>query len=79
MYKLPVDPYYFNAANWWLQNRNHDNEEFKEWMREQGTIIKDRDAYYPWLDFEYSFSMTLFRLRWSDDSVVSTQQWPDSA
>jgi len=74
MYKLPVDPYYFNAANWWLQNRNHDNEEFKEWMREQGTIIKDRDGYYPWLDFEDSFLMTIFRIRWSDDSVVSTQQ-----
>jgi len=74
MYKLPVDPYYFNAANWWLQNRNHDNEEFKAWLKEQGCEIQKHDSYYPWLDFEYSFSMTLFRLRWSDDSVVSTQQ-----
>ena len=74
MYKLPVDPYYVNAATWWLENKNDDNEEFKAWLKEQGTEIQKHDSYYPWLDFEYSFSMTLFRLRWSDDSVVSTQQ-----
>ena len=74
MYKLPVEPYYVNAATWWLENKNHDNEEFKAWLKEQGTEIQKHDSYYPWLDFEYSFSMTLFRLRWSDDSVVSTQQ-----
>jgi len=73
MYKLPVDPYYFNAANWWLQNRNTNNGEFRAWLKEQGTEIQKHDSYYPWLDFEYSFAMTLFRLRWSDDSVVSTQ------
>jgi len=74
MYKLPVDPYYFNAATWWLKNRNTNNGEFRAWLKEQGTEIQKHDSYYPWLDFEYSFSMTLFRLRWSDDSVVSTQQ-----
>jgi len=73
MYKLPVDPYYFNAATWWLENMNHDNEEFKAWLKEQGTEIQKHDSYYPWLEFEDSFMMTLFRIRWSDDSVVSTQ------
>lgn len=77
MYKLPVEPYYVNAATWWLENQNRDNEEFKAWLKEQGTVIKDRNSYYPWLDFEDSFMMTLFRIRWAD-TVVPIQQWPNN-
>ena len=73
MYKLPVDPYYVNAATWWLENRNHDIEEFNAWMKEQGTEIQKHDSYYPWLDFESPLAATLFRIMWAD-SVVSTQQ-----
>lgn len=72
MIRLPVDPYYVNAATWWLENKNHNNEKFKAWLKEQGTEIQEHDSYYPWLDFESPLSATLFRIMWSD-SVVSTQ------
>ena len=72
MFKIPVDPYYVNAATWWLENNNHDNEEFKAWLKEQGTVIQEHDSYYPWLDFESPLAATLFRIMWAD-SVVSTQ------
>ena len=72
MYKLPVEPYYVNAATWWLENKNHDNEEFKAWLKEQGIVIQEHDSYYPWLDFENPLAATLFRIMWAD-SVVSTQ------
>jgi hypothetical protein len=71
MIRLPVDPYYFNAATWWLKNRNDDSEEFKAWLKEQGTEIQEHDSYYPWLDFESPLLATLFRIKWG--SVVSTQ------
>jgi hypothetical protein len=71
MYKLPVDPYYVNAATWWLENRNANNDEFRAWLECQGVTIKNRDSYYPWLDFESPLLATLFRIKWG--SVVSTQ------
>ena len=77
MYKLPVEPYYVNAAKWWLENKNHDNEEFKAWLEEQGTIIKDRNSYYPWLDFESPLLATLFRIKWK--SVASIQHSENDA
>jgi hypothetical protein len=78
MYKLPVEPYYVNAAKWWLENKNNNNDEFRLWLEDQGVTIKNRDSYYPWLDFEDSFLMTLFRIRWAD-SVVSTQHSGNNA
>ena len=72
MYRLPVEPYYVNAATWWLENRNNDNEEFKAWLHSQGTIVEEHDSYYPWLEFSNPLLVTLFKIRWSD-SVVSTQ------
>lgn len=68
MYRLPVDPYYVNAANWWLENNNSDNDQFKAWLGGQGTIIEEHDTYYPWLDFESGLLMVLFRMKWSNEN-----------
>lgn len=72
MVTIPVEPYYVNAATWWLQNKNNNNDEFKAWLQDQGVIIKDRDSYYPWLDFESPLLATLFRIKWK--TVASMQQ-----
>lgn len=72
MVTIPIDPYYVNAATWWLQNKNNNNDEFKAWLQDQGVTIKDRDSYYPWLDFESPLLATLFRIKWK--TVASMQQ-----
>jgi hypothetical protein len=68
MYRLPVDPYYINAATWWLENCNSNNDQFKVWLKSQGTIIKEHDSYYPWLDFESGLLMVLFRMKWTNEN-----------
>jgi hypothetical protein len=69
MIKLPVDPYYINAATWWLNNRECDNNQFQEWLQYQGVITADRETYYPWLDFDNTLLATLFKIKWSDTVV----------
>jgi hypothetical protein len=68
MYRLPVDPYYVNAATWWLENNNSNNDQFKVWMKSQGTVIEEHDSYYPWLDFESGLLMVLFRMKWTNEN-----------
>jgi hypothetical protein len=68
MYRLPVDPYYVNAATWWLENNNSNNDQFKVWMKSQGTVIEEHDSYYPWLDFESGLLMILFRMKWTNEN-----------
>jgi hypothetical protein len=65
MIQLPVEPYYINAANWWLNNRNNNNLQFQSWLESQGIIVKERKEYYPWLDFENPLLATLFRIKWA--------------
>jgi hypothetical protein len=68
MYRLPVEPYYVNAATWWLENNNSNNDQFKAWLKSQGTIIEEHDSYYPWLDFESGLLMVLFRMKWTNEN-----------
>lgn len=70
MIQLPVEPYYVNAATWWLQNKNSNISEFNSWLEGQGVIIKNRDSYYPWLDFESPLSATLFRIKWNSMDLL---------
>lgn len=63
MYRLPVEPYYVNAANWWLENNNSNNDQFKVWLKSQGTVIEEHDSYYPWLDFEDPLEVQRFMIR----------------
>lgn len=63
--RLPNDPYWFNAAMWWMTNCNCNNEEFCGWLSEQGVIIMKRHHFYPWLDFNDRDAALLFQLRWA--------------
>ena len=63
--RLPIDPYWINAAQWWLANHNYNNEEFCCWLKEQGVVIVKRYHFYPWLDFHDYEAALIFQLRWA--------------
>ena len=65
MIRLPIEPYWANAALWWLENRNSNNEEFRYWLYTQGVFPVKRKSFYPWIEFEDPELATMFQLRWS--------------
>lgn len=66
MIKVPIEPYWFNAVEWWMTNHNSNTEDFHAWLRLQGaTVVADRAVFYPWVDFEQEEYAVLFILRWS--------------
>jgi hypothetical protein len=65
MIRLPIEPYWANAALWWLENRNSNNEEFRYWLYTQGVFPVQRQSFYPWIEFEDPEQATMFQLRWS--------------
>jgi len=64
--EVDVDPYWVNAANWWLNNRNNDVIEFNDWLAEQGVIIIERKQFTPYIEFDCPLSATLFKIKWSN-------------
>ena len=65
MIKLPIEPYWVNAALWWLENRNSNSEEFRYWLYTQGVFPVKRRSFYPWIEFEDPELATMFQLRWA--------------
>ena len=65
MIRLPIEPYWANAALWWLENRNSNTEEFNYWLYTQGVFPVKRKSFYPWIEFEDPEQATMFQLRWS--------------
>ena len=65
MTRLPIEPYWVNAAEWWLANRNSNNEEFRFWLYTQGVYPVVRKTFYPWIEFEDPEQALLFQLRWA--------------
>ena len=65
MIRLPIEPYWANAALWWLENRNSNNEEFRYWLYTQGVFPVQRKSFYPWIEFEDPELATMFQLRWA--------------
>ena len=65
MIRLPIEPYWVNAAEWWLENRNSNSEEFRYWLYTQGVFPVRRTSFYPWIEFEDPELATMFQLRWS--------------
>lgn len=63
--QLPIEPYWVNAAEWWLANRNTDNNEFNCWLYSQGLFAVHRESFYPWIEFSNPKQALLFQLRWS--------------
>jgi hypothetical protein len=65
MIKLPIEPYWANAAVWWLENHNSNTEEFRYWLYTQGVFPVQRKSFYPWIEFEDPELATMFQLRWA--------------
>ena len=65
MTRLPIEPYWVNAAEWWLANCNSDNEAFCYWLYTQGVFPAKRHSFYPWVEFENPEDAVVFQLRWS--------------
>lgn len=65
MTRLPIEPYWVNAATWWLANCNSDNTEFNRWLFTQGVFPINRQSFYPWIEFENPEDAIMFQLRWS--------------
>lgn len=64
MTRLPIEPYWVNAATWWLDNCNSDNTEFNRWLFAQGVFPINRQSFYPWIEFENPEDAIMFQLRW---------------
>lgn len=65
MTQLPVEPYWKNAARWWLKNYNEEIGRYNIWLRDQGVNIVNRPVFYPWIDFESEYDALVFALRWA--------------
>jgi hypothetical protein len=73
--RLPIDPYLYNASEWWWKTYKHLHDDpmgyysrYQEWMLEQGVVIRDPSTVTvdeQGIDFVDSESMTLFVLRWA--------------
>ena len=61
---IPVDPYYFSAATWWLKNRNDNQLHFNLWLCEQGVVLKKRKEYTPYLEFSSQVESEIFKMKW---------------
>lgn len=69
MNQLPVEPYWVNAARWWIDNHPGGPGEYSSflaWLTEQGVSVVKRDSYYPWIDFHSAEHAVIFQLRWCD-------------
>jgi hypothetical protein len=64
MTRLPIEPYWVNAATWWLENCNTNNDEFCYWLFTQGVFPVKRKSFYPWIEFGCAEDATMFQLRW---------------
>ena len=58
--KLSIEPYWVNAAQWWLANKNSNNQQFKMWLYEQG-VSKMEPGYLYFKDSKHSL---MFQLKW---------------
>jgi hypothetical protein len=66
MVRLPITPYWTNAAQWWMDNHNSNTHEFNQWLCVQGVTLQPfRPHSYPWIEFEDHELAALFILRWA--------------
>jgi len=62
--RIPIEPYWENAALWFLNNRGDSITEYHKWLGEQGIIGLPRPTYTPYLEFEDPCLATIFMLKW---------------
>ena len=52
--RLPLDPYWHNAATWWLENVGFNQaSEYDEWLAEQGVVGMPRAVFTNYLEYGY--------------------------
>jgi hypothetical protein len=66
--KLPLEPYWVNAAMWFVDNRPSDSIlQFHSWLRNQGVINLPREQFTPYIEFDSALAATLFAVKWAQD------------
>lgn len=65
MTRLPIEPYWVNAAEWWIENHNSNTEEFGYWLYTQGVSPVMRKSFFPWIEFEHANQALIFQLKWA--------------
>jgi hypothetical protein len=64
MIKIPIEPYWANAAIWYVANTEGDLEEFHDWLKDQGVIGLPRTEYTPYVEFINPYQALIFRMKW---------------
>ena len=62
---IPLDPYWYNAANWWSEHNRGDITEYYQWMFDQGVVGLPRDKFTDYLEFANPYQALIFRIKWA--------------
>jgi len=64
MITVLVEPYWVNAAEWWLKYRNDNQTQFNVWLSKQGVLVKYRKEYTPYIEFSSEVQAKVFQAKW---------------
>ena len=62
--RLPLEPYWHNAATWWIENTEGNLTEYYQWIAEQGVIGLPRKEFTDYLEFANPYQALIFRMKW---------------
>lgn len=65
MIQVPLEPYWVNAANWFIDKYGVDQQEYHRWLANQGVVGSQVLTYTDHLKFIDPDQALLFRLRWA--------------
>jgi len=66
MNKLDIEPYWVNAAKWYINNRGISSiNDFHNWLRNQGVINLPRKELTLYIEFSSIYELVLFQIKWS--------------
>jgi hypothetical protein len=65
MIKLPIDPYWENAINWFVEHKQGGIRDFHRWLAEQGVVGLPRNEFTPYLEFINPYQAIIFRIKWA--------------
>jgi hypothetical protein len=63
--RLPIEPYWVNAAEWWIKHHDCNNDKFNYWLYTQGVFPVKRRSFYSWIEFEDPEQALMFQLKWA--------------
>ena len=62
---IPLDPYWSNAAAWWVANERGGIDDYYQWMENQGVIGLPRENFTDYLEFINPYQALIFRIKWA--------------